>query len=224
MVLNKEEIKKLYRKRAKRYDLSASLYYLIGFREHAYRTKSVEALNLKPGDTVADIGCGTGLNFSLLQKAVGPSGKIIGVDLTDEMIDRARKRIEWKGWTNIELVRCDATSFQFPDDLGGVLSTFAITLIPGYDRIIKNGAEALSPGKKLVVLDFKKPDNMPMWLIKLAVFLTRPFGISLELAERHPWESVSRYLARFSLEEFYFDFTYIAVGEKNSSGEGGFRI
>jgi ubiquinone/menaquinone biosynthesis C-methylase UbiE len=215
MALNKEGIKTLYHKRAKRYDLSANLYYLAGFREHTYRKKAVKALDLKPGDTVVEIGCGTGLNFSLLQKAIGPEGRIIGVDLTEEMLDRAKKRIERKGWANVELVRCDAESFQFPENLGGVFSTFAITLIPEFDRIIKNGAESLKTGKKLVVLDFKLPDNAPKLLIKLAVFLTRPFGVSLELAERHPWESVSRYLSYFTLRQLYFGFVYIAAGKKN---------
>lgn len=219
MFLDREEIRKLYRKRAKRYDLSANLYYLMGFREYAYRKKAVRALELKPGDTVVEIGCGTGLNLSLLQKAVGPSGKIIGVDLTGEMLDRARKRIDGKGWTKVELVRCDAASFRFPENLGGVLSTFAITLIPEFDQIIRNGAESLSPGKKFVILDFKKPENKPMWLIKPGVFLTRPFGVTLGLAERHPWESVSMYLSNFSLKEIYFGFVYMAVGEKADRGE-----
>lgn len=49
-----------YRKRAKRYDFTSSLYYLIGFRIEAYRRHAVATLNLQPGDTVVDLGCGTG--------------------------------------------------------------------------------------------------------------------------------------------------------------------
>ena len=64
-------IQELYTKRAPRYDLSANLYYLIGFRENAYRKKAVDALQLNPGETVVELGCGTGLNFRYLQDAIG---------------------------------------------------------------------------------------------------------------------------------------------------------
>jgi len=60
------------------------------------------------GDTVIDMACGTGLNFSLLQKAVGPGGRIVGVDLTDAMLARAQDRIKANGWSNVSLVQADA--------------------------------------------------------------------------------------------------------------------
>jgi len=53
----------------------------------------LKALDLHPGDTVVEVGCGTGLNISLLQSEVGPEARIIGVDLTDSMLERARKRM-----------------------------------------------------------------------------------------------------------------------------------
>jgi demethylmenaquinone methyltransferase/2-methoxy-6-polyprenyl-1,4-benzoquinol methylase len=68
MAFTEKEIVSLYRKRAKSYDFTANLYYLIGFREQVYRRKSVKALNLHAGDIVVEIVCGTGLNFPLLQK------------------------------------------------------------------------------------------------------------------------------------------------------------
>lgn len=62
MAFSKEEIIRKYQARAKRYNFTANLYYLLGLREFAYRKKAVLALNLKPGDTVVELGCGTGLN------------------------------------------------------------------------------------------------------------------------------------------------------------------
>jgi len=88
----------LYRKRAKRYDQSALLLYLAGFRHWAYRKRAIQSLALNDGDTVVDLGCGTGLNFSLLQEQVGPRGKIIGVDLTDAMLTEANARVAAHGW------------------------------------------------------------------------------------------------------------------------------
>jgi len=210
---DKRSIALLYRRRAKRYDFSANSYYMLGFREFAYRKIGVEAFNLKKGDTVVEIGCGTGLNFSLLRKQVGPKGNIIGVDLTPEMLEEADKRIRRNGWQNVKLVQSDAALYSFPEHIDGIISTFAITLVPEYDRVIQKGAAALSPNARFVIVDFKKPDKWPMWMIKLFVILTRPFGVSLDIADRHPWESVARYMTIVEFRELYFGALYMCVGE-----------
>ena len=214
MSFTQEEIINLYRKRANHYDFTANLYYLLGFREYAYRKKAVYALNLNRGDTVVEIGCGTGLNFSLLQEVIGPKGKIIGVDLTDKMLEQAQQRIKENGWSNVELVRSDAALYQFPSEIDGVISTFALTLSPEFDRIIQNGCKALKPGNCWVVLDLKMPSNWPSYLSPLAIFLSRPFGVTMDLAMRHPWESIGKYMKNMSMTEFYMGFVYIAVGVK----------
>jgi SAM-dependent methyltransferase len=94
----------LYRKRAKWYDRESLFLYLSGSRHWAYRKRASQSLALNQGDTVMDLGCGTGLNFSLLQEQVGPRGRIIGVDLTDTMLDEATARIAAHGWANVQLV------------------------------------------------------------------------------------------------------------------------
>ena len=214
MPLAKTQLADLYRRRAAHYDISANLYYLIGFREYAYRKKAVAALNLSPGDTIVELGCGTGLNFPLLQEAVGPQGKIIGVDLTQEMLLLAKKRVERSGWRNVDLIHSDANGFVFPQGIGGVISTFALTLAPEYDAIIKRAADSLSPGRRFVVLDLKLPDRLPDWIIRFGVAISRPFGVTLDLAERHPWESIERYLTKVAYKEYFLGFTYISVGER----------
>jgi len=138
VIPTKKEIIDLYRKRGKRYDFTANLYYLFGFREYAYRRRAVEELGLEKGDTVVEIGCGTGLNFPFLQEKVGSSGKIIGVDLTDAMLRQARKRVEKNGWKNVELILQDASKFSFPSGIDGIISTFALTLVPDYEQVIRN--------------------------------------------------------------------------------------
>lgn len=213
-----KEIVSLYRDRAKHYDFTANLYYLVGFREWAYRKRAVEALNLKRGDTVVEIGCGTGLNFSLLEQAVGAEGKIIGVDLTDSMLAQARKRVESNGWSNVELVHENAAAFQFPSGVDGIISTLALTLVPEFDKVIQNGCTALKPGKRWVILDLKMPSNRLAFLAPLAILITRPFGVTKELAERHPWESIERHLKNTTLTEFYGGFAYLATGERGREG------
>src|SRR5271165_28937 len=107
MALNQDELITLYRGIAHRYDLTSNLYTIFGFPMGAFRRAAVGALALCAGDTVVELGCGTGLNFPLLQRAVGPRGKIIGVDMTDAMLAKASERISKHGWTNIELVQSD---------------------------------------------------------------------------------------------------------------------
>jgi ubiquinone/menaquinone biosynthesis C-methylase UbiE len=213
MALNKKSIELLYQKRAKRYDISANIYYFLGIREFAYRKMAAQALNLKRGDTVVEIGCGTGLNFNFLRQKVGSEGKIIGVDLTPEMLSAADKRIKQNGWSNITLVQSDAATYRFPVRIDGIISTFALTLVPEYEMVIQRGAAVLSSGSRFVIVDFKKSDNWPIWLLKLFVFFMRPFGVSLDLADRHPWESVARYMALIEFKELYFGGIYLCVGE-----------
>src|ERR1700741_4725388 len=82
-----------YRKKAKHYDITSLLYPMPGYPHRAQRRRAVQALGLRAGDSVVDIACGTGLNFPLIEEAIGPGGRLIGVDLTDAMLGRAQDRI-----------------------------------------------------------------------------------------------------------------------------------
>jgi len=213
-MLSKNEVVDLYRRRAKRYDFTANLYYLVGFREWAYRKKAVAGLCLEPGGTVVEIGCGTGLNLSLLEEQLGADGRIIGVDLTDAMLDGARARIEREGWTNIELVHCGAAEYEFPRNVSGIISTFALTLVPEFDDVIRRGAEVLSPGGRWVVADLKMPSNAFKYLYPALLPMFRPFGVTLDLSDRHPWESIAKYLDEATMREYFLGFTYVAAGAR----------
>src|ERR1700761_6492928 len=104
----REHLIQTYRKKAKHYDLTSRLYPAPGYPQRTQRLRAVQALGLRPGDTVIDMACGTGLNFPLLQRAVGPGGRIVGVDLTDAMLARAEERIKENSWGNVSLVQADA--------------------------------------------------------------------------------------------------------------------
>ncbi len=214
MAFDKPQLRRLYRRRAPRYDLTANLYYLLGFREWAYRKRAVGALALEEGDTVVEIGCGTGLNLPLLRRAVGPQGRVIGVDMTDAMLERANERVERHGWTNVELVLSDAAAYEFPSEVAGILSTFALTLVPEYDTVVRRGAGALRPGGTWAVLDLRIPDGRAAWLLPLLLPLFRPFGVTRDLSDRHPWESLRRHLDAFTMTTAYFGYVYLAVGRR----------
>jgi len=208
-------VRHLYKRRARHYDFSANLYYLAGFREYAYRKQAVALLNLKPGDTVVEVGCGTGLNFAYLQEKIGPDGKIIGVDLTTEMLEVARQRCRYNGWSNVELVEHDAASFNFPQQIDGVISSFALTLVPEYPEVIMNAATALKPGKHMVVLDLQLP-HWPLLLVRLGILLTSGFGVTEEIAKRHPWETMQTVFGNLEKVDAYFGAVYLAMSERSA--------
>src|SRR6202051_2978663 len=121
----REHLIEIYRKKAKHYDITSRLYPAPGYPQRTQRLRAVQALGLRTGDTVIDMACGTGLNFPLLERVVGPDGRIVGVDLTDAMLARAQDRIETKGWSNISLVQADAAAFYFPTEVDPILSHYA---------------------------------------------------------------------------------------------------
>lgn len=208
---NQKRIIDIYRKQAKGYDMSG----ISGLE--SWRKKAVRLLNLERGDLVIDIGCGTGLNFGRLQAAIGPEGKIIGVDLTDAMLDQARWRIAKHGWKNVELVQSDAALYEFPDHVDGIISTFALTFVPDGQCVIQNGCQALAPGRKWVVLDMAWPDGLPLWL-RRGLFFLPSYGITVDVLQRRPWkivwQTLEQQLVDMELKPFWMGFFYLASGRQ----------
>jgi demethylmenaquinone methyltransferase/2-methoxy-6-polyprenyl-1,4-benzoquinol methylase len=169
---------------------------------------------------VVDIACGTGLNFSLIEQAIGPDGRIVGVDLTDAMLTQAEQRIEANGWRNISLVQADAAEFDFPTEVDAILSTYALTQVPACGAVIARGAAALSDGGRWAVLDLKAPDNAPRWLTQLGIALVRPFGSIDEWIARRPWETIRvamhNTLADRSWTELLCGTAFLAAGSRRS--------
>ena len=149
---------------------------------------------------------------------------VSAVDLTDAMLAQARQRVEQAGWKNVELVRSDAVAYVFPQDVDGIISTYALTLSANYEQVIAKGAQALKAGRRWVVLDFKAPKAWPQWLVKIGMFLIRPFGGSLEMVDRHPWELFPRYLENVHLQNLYLGIAYIVSGEAKAHIERQARM
>src|ERR1700742_2678179 len=138
----REHLIETYRKKAKHYDVTSRLYPVPGYPQRAQRLQAVRALGLRPGDTVVDMACGTGLNFPLLQSVVGPGGRIVGVDLTDAMLARAQDRVKANGWSNVSLGQADAAGFDFPAGGAAILSPYALTQVPEGAEVIAHRAAA----------------------------------------------------------------------------------
>ena len=217
----REHLIETYRKKAKHYDITSRVYPAPGYPQRAHRRGAVQALGLRPGDSVIDLGCGTGLNFPLIEDVIGPDGRIVGVDLTDAMLAHAQDRIGANGWSNISLVQADAAAFDFPTEVGAILSTYALSQVPECAEVIAHGAEALSGGGRWVVLDLKVPGNTPGWLAQLGTAIVRPFASIDEWIMRRPWEAIraamQEELADFSWTELVLGTAFLAAGTRGRS-------
>lgn len=212
------KVAQAFNRRASRYDFAMKLFNLVGYRYGAYRRRAVKALELRPGDTVVEICCGTGINFSLLRKAIGPSGKIVGVDQNSSMLAEARARAEEEGWKNVELVQCNAEEFSFPEKVDGVLSTYALGYIKRFEDVVVNGCNALAPGRHLSILDLKSPSNRYLSKVvsPLIVLLLRNYGVADDYIAPYRIHGVEK-IVRQSLEDtlvrnWYLDSTYVISG------------
>jgi demethylmenaquinone methyltransferase/2-methoxy-6-polyprenyl-1,4-benzoquinol methylase len=210
----KQELVELYRRRAGNYDFTANLYYLLGYRAYNSRRRAINALQLRPGDTVVELCCGTGINFPLLQEKVGPEGRIIGVDLTDAMIEQARKKTARHGWRNVELIQSDVARYDIPQGVNGIFSSFALALCPEFDRVVKNAYNALAPGGRFVELGLTRPRARLRWLEPLFMAAIRPFGDPETYIDRRIWESVEKHFDRADTRWLYLKMSYFVTGEK----------
>jgi demethylmenaquinone methyltransferase/2-methoxy-6-polyprenyl-1,4-benzoquinol methylase len=216
----REHLIEVYRKKAKRYDVMSRLYPAPGYPQRGQRRRAVQALDIGRGDTVVDMACGTGLNFSLLEEAVGPEGRIVGVDLTDAMLAQAECRIETNGWRNVSLAQADAAEFDFPTGVDAILSTYALTQVPECREVIAHGAAALADGGRWAVLDLKVPNSTPRWLTHLGIATVRPFASIDEWVARRPWEAIrtgmQEALVDVSWTELFFGTAFLAAGSRGS--------
>ena len=104
-------------------------FYLLG-NERRLRRKVVSALHLQPGQSVLDVGCGTGRNFPYIMERIGPDGHLIGLDYTPAMLHEAQRLVRCRGWNNVALIRGDAAELSLQHEVDAALSTLAMSVIP----------------------------------------------------------------------------------------------
>lgn len=109
---------------------------------------------IKEGDTVLDLGSGAGFDSFLASKKVGLSGKVIGVDMTEEMIEKARNNAEKYGCNNVEFKLGDIEKLSIDDNsIDVIISNCVINLAPDKSKVFQEGYRVLKSGGKMFISD-----------------------------------------------------------------------
>ena len=118
------------------------------------RGAAVEALGLRKGDRVLEVGCGTGRNFGHLEQVIGAEGRLVGFDYSAEMLAAARRLCGRRGWGSVSLAQGDAAELDLGEEgFDGVLVVLAMSAIPGHRQALERCFELLHPGGVLSVCD-----------------------------------------------------------------------
>ncbi|MFA5318425.1 MAG: arsenite methyltransferase [Patescibacteria group bacterium] len=109
---------------------------------------------IKPGDTVLDLGSGAGFDAFLAARKVGENGKVIGVDMTEEMIKKAEANAQKNNITNVEFKLGDIENLPIPDNsIDIIISNCVINLAPDKDKVFAEAFRALKPGGAIYASD-----------------------------------------------------------------------
>lgn len=123
------------------------------------RAAAARALDAGPGATVLDLGCGSGVNFEHLRRTVGPSGGVVGVDVSHGMLSVARGRIHEAGWENVTAVRGDARRPPVADP-DAVFASLLAAFFDDPGAVVRRWADLVGPGGRLGLLDFGRSDGL----------------------------------------------------------------
>lgn len=186
-----------YRTFARFYDVMSGEYPVY----RAGRKMGIRLLPLQTGAQVLDVGCGTGLNFSLLQRRVGSGGTLVGIDSSPDMLEQARRRAARNGWTNVILIHADATTLS-PADIGSriaanggracsdaAIATYSLSLMTPWESAWAALVQLTTPGASFCVVDMQKPTGFASVLTPLAQTACWLGGADIDA---HPWTGVER--------------------------------
>ena len=174
-----------------------------------YREMVVDVLPLRPGDTVIDAGCGTGLCFAALQERIGPEGLLIGVDAAPDMLDLAAERVEAAGWSNVVLTCCSLETAELPTADHALFC--AVHDILQSDHALDNVLGHLRPGAAVAAGGGKWG---PAWAIGLnasVLALHAPYVRDFAGFDQ-PWAHLAERVPDLAVRELALGAGYVATG------------
>lgn len=140
----------VYEKIAKVYD------YTFGPTLHAGRLQAIQRLGIRSGDRVLEVGVGTGINAVLYPRDCA----VTGIDLSESMLDKAKKRLGKKGIRNVRLLAMDATALSFPNDTFDVVyAPYVISVVPDPVSVAREMYRVCRPGGRIIILNHFRSSN-----------------------------------------------------------------
>ncbi len=200
-----------------RYRLFARFYNVFGPFTRRLREETIRCLELAPGQSVLDVGCGTGLSFEPVQRAVGSEGRIIGLELSPDMLAKARERVTANGWRNVTLVEGAAEDADIPGDVDAVLSFYTHDILQS-EAALKNILSHLKPGGRVATAGGKRPTRWWQLPSNLLALTYTPFITTTKGATR-PWAGLAELLPELEVQERDYGAAYIAHGSKSPATE-----
>ena len=123
--------------------------------------------SLRPGEVVVDLGSGAGFDAFLAARQVGPTGRVIGVDMTDAMLEKARENARKAGYVNVEFRKGYIEQLPLEDgSVDVILSNCVINLSPEKDRVYRDAYRVLRPGGRLMVSDVVLERQLPAEILR----------------------------------------------------------
>jgi len=193
-----------YRQRAGVYDLELMPFEPV-------RRLAVGLLDLRPGQVVLDIGCGTGLSLPLLVSAVGRSGRALGIDQSPEMIERALARVESAAWQNVTLIGAPVEVAEIPIAADAALFHFTHDVLQ-QPQALANVIGHLKPGARVVATGLKWAPPWQAWA-NLFVLPAALRSVSSLAGLDSPWRGLSSRLRNLQVQTLLAGSIYVARGE-----------
>jgi ubiquinone/menaquinone biosynthesis C-methylase UbiE len=133
------------------------LFELLFLLPPGIRSRTVKALKLNAGDSVFEVGCGTGRNLRYLVEAVGPAGMVYGADISEGMLAKAAASCRQNGWKNLTLFQGDAFGIALPTKVDAALFSLSYATMKNRRAVLARVWDQLHPGGRLVLMDARMP-------------------------------------------------------------------